>query len=219
MVVVDLTKNCGPMKPEKVFVEKITPKFELKAMIHMKPDFYLTQKLAFRGLDLPDPYSQKGRALRKYLTTVIGSIEFLAVRRYEKNAFLRFNTDFFYLPGEGDFRRVAAKGRHLNRELLELGLARPYDENKRKIDFSKRRIRVKNVDIDLGTGNFKSEVCMYINDCKQYLRAALERKPVNMEKGEFDPTDEEFLIIYGLKELKDMSMILAGRPRLDWKGN
>ena len=40
-----------------------------------------------------------------------------------------------------------------------------------------------------------------------------------MEKAEFDPTDEEFLIIYGLKEVKEMCMILAGGRPLDWKGN
>lgn len=211
--------NRVPGKPEKIFVQKITPKFELKALIEQKEGWFYGQKLAFRGLDLPNPRSSKGRALHKYLTQVIDSVGFLAVRRHEKNSFLRFNTDFFYLAGEDDFRRVAAKGRHLNQELLDLGLAKPYDENKRKIDFSKRRIRVKNVDIDLTTGNFKAEICMYINDCKQYLRAALEGKPVRMEKGEFDPTDEEFLIIYGLKELKEMSMLLAGRRPLDWKGN
>ena len=74
-------------------------------------------------------------------------------------------------------------------------------------------------EIDLVTGNFKAEVCMYINDCKQYLRAAVEGKPVNMKKGEFDPTDEEFLIIYGSKELKDMCMQAAGRRHLDWRGH
>ncbi len=207
------------MKTEKAFVEKITPRFELKVMVELRPDLFQTQKLAFRGLDLPGPRSKKGLALRKHLTKVIRRVPFLAVRKYEMNAFVRRNADFFYLPGEDDPAKVAATGRCLNKELLDLGLARPYDENKRKIDFSKRSITVYDKDIDLVTGNFKAEVCMYINDCKQYLRAALERKPVRMEKAEFDPTDEEFLIIYGLKELKEMSMLLAGRRPLDWKGN
>ena len=69
------------------------------------------------------------------------------------------------------------------------------------------------------TGNFKKEICMYINDCKQYLKAALDGKPVDMMKGEFDPTEDEFLIIYGMKELKGLSMRLAGRRPLNWKGN
>jgi len=69
------------------------------------------------------------------------------------------------------------------------------------------------------TGDFKKEVCMYINDCKQYLKAALEKRPVDMMAEEFNPTDDEFLIIYGMKELKDLSMMLSGRRPLDWKGN
>ncbi|GEM_PF-6468815 len=77
----------------------------------------------------------------------------------------------------------------------------------------------KDIPDEFLTGNFKKEVCMYINDCKQYLKAALEKRPVDMEKDEFDPTQDEFLIIYGMKELKDLSMRLAGRRPLDWKGN
>ncbi|MBL7198268.1 MAG: hypothetical protein ISS47_09240 [Candidatus Omnitrophica bacterium] len=73
-------------------------------------------------------------------------------------------------------------------------------------------------DIEFTTGDFKTEVCMYINDCKQYLKAALEDRAVDMMKDEFDPTQEEGLIIYGLKELKDLSVRLCGRRPLDWKG-
>ena len=69
------------------------------------------------------------------------------------------------------------------------------------------------------TDDFKTEVCMYINDCKQYLKAAMKGKPVNIEKDEFDPTQDEYLIIYGMKELKDLAMQLCGRKPLNWKGN
>lgn len=74
-------------------------------------------------------------------------------------------------------------------------------------------------DTEFVTGNFKKEVCMYINDCKQYLKAAIEGRPVDMMAEEFDPTQDEYLIIYGMKELKDLSMRLAGRRPLNWKGN
>lgn len=80
-------------------------------------------------------------------------------------------------------------------------------------------MKKKDIPDEFLTGSFKKDVCMYINDCKQYLKAGLAGKPVNMQKGEFDPTDNEFLIIYGLKELKDLSMRVAGRRPLDWKGN
>ncbi len=62
-------------------------------------------------------------------------------------------------------------------------------------------------------------MCKYINDCKQYLTAAVEGKPVDMRKSEFDPTEDEFLIVYGLKELKDLSMRAAGIKPFNWKEN
>ena len=203
----------------KAYIEEIKPNFEIKASIEVWPNVGRREKLALKGIDAPSPYSKRGKAMRQHLVNVIKSTPFLAVRVYKKNSFLQFLADFYYLPGENDPERIAARGRHLNSELLKLDLAKSYDESKRAIDFSHKKIEVFDQEIDLVTGNFKAEVCMYINDCKQYLRAALERKPVNMMKGEFDPTDEEFLIIYGLKEVKDMSMGLAGRTRLEWKGN
>lgn len=207
------------MNTYKAIIREITPRFELKATVELGEGIWHGETLALRGLDLPEPGSREGRALRKHFKKVHDSVEFVAVQKHEKNAFLRRNVDVFYLPGEKDVFKVAANGRCLNKELLDLQLGKPYDEDKRKIDFSQKRIEVLDREIDLVTGNFKAEVCMYINDCKQYLRAALERKPVNMEKAEFDPTDEEFLIIYGLKEVKEMCMRLAGRRPLDWKGN
>lgn len=78
-------------------------------------------------------------------------------------------------------------------------------------------MEIEDIPDEFITGNFKKEVCMYINDCKQYLKAAIDGKGVDMESEEFDPTQDEFLIIYGLKELKDLSMQLCGRQPLDWK--
>lgn len=207
------------MNTYKAVVRKITPRFGLKVTVELGEGLWHGETLALRGLDLPASGSGKGRALRKHLKKVCDSVEFVAVQKHEKNSFLERNVDVFYLPGEKDVFKVAANGRCLNKELLALQLGKPYDEDKRKIDFSQKHIEVLDKEIDLVTGNFKAEVCMYINDCKQYLRAALEGKPVRMEKAEFDPTDEEFLIIYGLKEVKEMCMRAAGRRPLNWKGN
>ena len=203
----------------KVTVDEIEKDFNLKGLLELWPDYYLEQKLALRGLEAPSPRSRRGKAMRQHMQQVFESVPFLALTAGKKNARLRYLVDLYYLPGEKDLERIVAEGRHLNQELLKLDLAEPFDENRRKVDFSQKSIQVFDEQIDLVTGNFKSEVCMYINDCKQYLRAALGQKPVDMEKTEFEPTDEEFLIIYGLKEVKEMSMMLAGRRPLDWKGH
>jgi len=203
----------------KATIEDIKPGFEIKACIHVWPNIMRTEKLALKGVEAPSLRSKQGRAMHQHLANAIESVPFLVIQIYEKDARLRYLTDFYYLPGENDPERIVRDGRHLNKELLRLDLAKPYDEDKRKIDFSHKTIEVFDEEINLVTGNFKAEVCMYINDCKQYLKAALEGRPVDMMKGEFDPTDEEFLIVYGMKELKDLSMRLAGRRPLKWEGN
>lgn len=213
------------MSLERATIISIDKQFEVEAYVWNFPnrdDVFQVQRLHFRGLDFPNEASKEGLALRKYLFNLIKNVRTFAIKKYGKNSFVRYRTEFFYLPGnseEKNLKTIVKNGRSLNKELLKLGLAKPYNYKIRRIDFSKRRIKVKDKEIHLVTSNFKAEVCMYINDCKQYLRSAIERKPVDMMKGEFDPTDEEFLIIYGLKELKDMCMRVAGMRGLDWKGN
>lgn len=213
--------DMAKIRIDKAFVEKITDQFELKVAVELQSDPRITQgqKLSFRGVDFPEFKTEQGQKIYQYLEKVLSEVSFVAIKKYGKDPLLRYSAEVFCCPGEEDPDLIVERGRCLNQELLDLALGKPYDESKRKIDFSKKTITVSNQEIDLVTGNFKAEVCMYINDCKQYLRAAIERKPVDMRKGEFDPTDEEFLIIYGLKELKEMCMRLAGRQPLDWQGN
>ena len=60
---------------------------------------------------------------------------------------------------------------------------------------------------------FSWVVCMYINDCMQYLIDG------NVSVDRFEPTENEDLIYDGLRELKDLAMQANGDEPLDWKGN
>lgn len=220
------------MRLEPITIQKIKPDFTIKAIIELGFGGMKQIRLSLNRLDLPSSNSKKGKALYAHLTKVFSVNRFYMAKIYGKDALYRFRTDLFYLPtnldskrqaglpGEKEnFERVVRQGRHLNQELLDLGLAKPYDVQKHLIDFSKKKIKVGGADIELRKSNFKSEVCVYINECQQLLRAALERAPVNPDKLEFSPTDEEFLIIYGLKELKGLCMNARGLKPLNWKGN
>lgn len=65
---------------------------------------------------------------------------------------------------------------------------------------------------------FEKLVCMYINDCMQYLKAAHAGEKPNLAQEEFAPTENQDSIYYGLRELKDMCMAICGRKGFDWKG-
>ena len=93
------------MNTYKAVIREITPRFELKVTVELDGGFWHGETLALRGLDLPEPGSREGRLLRKHLKKVRDSVEFVAVQKHEKNAFLRRNTDVFYLPGRRTFLR------------------------------------------------------------------------------------------------------------------
>ena len=57
---------------------------------------------------------------------------------------------------------------------------------------------------------FNQLLCMYISDCLGYLRGGLVP---------FEHTEDEDLIYYGLRELKDECIKKAGLEPMDWKGN
>src|SRR3990167_2832545 len=103
------------MNTYKAVIREITPRFGLKVMLELDEKFLRQETLALRGLDFPRPGSKQGRALRQHLKRVRESVEFVAVQKHGKNAFLESVADVFYLPGEADVFKVAANGRCLNK--------------------------------------------------------------------------------------------------------
>ena len=51
------------MTIDKAIIEKITPRFEFKALVELKAGCWREETLALRGLDVPGHRSKKGRPL------------------------------------------------------------------------------------------------------------------------------------------------------------
>ena len=64
--------------------------------------------------------------------------------------------------------------------------------------------------------SFEELVCMYINDCMQYLDGCHVGK-VDLSELKFDRTNNQDIIYFGLRYLKDKCMQIAGNEPLDWK--
>ena len=220
------------MRLDQVTIEDINPDFSLDVMMELGFDVMHQAQLTFNNLVLPPVNSPQGRDLRAHLSKVFDSVDFLMALLDGNEKDDSRPADFYYLPANLDaprradlpeedenLERVVREGRHLNAELAALGLAVLKDAQKHPIDFSRTAFTVRGRDMELEKENFKSQVCMYINDCKQYLRAALEGRPVDMMKGEFDPTEWEARIIFGLHEVKEMCGKFAARRPLGRKGN
>jgi len=59
--------------------------------------------------------------------------------------------------------------------------------------------------------SFEKLVAMYVNDCLGYLS-----KKDFKSKDSFDDTENQELIYYGLRDLKDSCMRISGEEPLDW---
>jgi hypothetical protein len=64
---------------------------------------------------------------------------------------------------------------------------------------------------------FEELVAMYISDCMQYLDVARTFKKPNLVNEKFEITSDQDLIYYGLRQLKDECMRLAGEDPLNWQ--
>jgi len=64
---------------------------------------------------------------------------------------------------------------------------------------------------------FKKLVCMYINDCMQYLKATENGGVIEMNTDQFEATENEDLIYYGLRKLKDLCIEASGNEPLNWE--
>jgi len=84
------------------------------------------QRLRFRGIDAPELSTKRGQMAREYVERALKSVEFLIIRTHGTDIYDRYLVDVFYLEGENDPAVVAEKGKYLNQELLDEGLAKIY---------------------------------------------------------------------------------------------
>ena len=80
------------------------------------------QKLRLRGINARE-MGDGGKKAAAYVKKALAQVPFVVVKLGTRDKFDRYLTDLFYLPGATDPREVLAKGRFLNQELVDRGLA------------------------------------------------------------------------------------------------
>ena len=85
-----------------------------------------TERLRLRGIDTPELYSSAGQQARDFVREALSQVPFMVVCTSARDKYGRYLADLFYLPGATAPLDVLSHGSCLNRELLDVGLARPY---------------------------------------------------------------------------------------------
>ncbi len=81
------------------------------------------QKVRLRGIDTPEIKTAEGVRARDFVAEALESVPFVVVTTTKPDKYDRYLADLFYLPEAEKAEEALAKGRFLNRELVEQGLA------------------------------------------------------------------------------------------------
>lgn len=86
-------------------------------------------RLRLRGINTPELKSRDSTTQRhaqeakKFVENQLGTVERIVVQTFQTDVYGRYVADVYYRPGEKDKEVIAVKGKFLNQELLDKGLA------------------------------------------------------------------------------------------------
>lgn len=83
------------------------------------------QRLRLASVDSPEARTPQGLEATAYVQDQLAAVDFVVVATVKIDLYGRYVAHVFFQPGERDKRLVATKGRYLNQELVDRGLAKP----------------------------------------------------------------------------------------------
>ena len=98
----------------------------VKAKLYRGFGIKTLRTLRFRGINAKDLQTEQGRKAKEYIEAKVLNLPFVIIKTYSRDIYLRYLTDIFYLPDNDDVYAVAEKGKYLNQELIDEGLAERY---------------------------------------------------------------------------------------------
>lgn len=112
----------------KAYVERVVDGDTLLVLIEGGGGNLVQERLRLRGIDCPEIKTEAGRKAKRFVERRLQGLPFIIIRTYreEVDRHARYITDVFYLPGETDAEKAAARGNFLNQELLDGRLASAY---------------------------------------------------------------------------------------------
>ena len=98
----------------------------VKAKLYRGFGIKTLRTLRFRGINAQDLMTEQGRKAKEYIEAKVLNLPFIVIKTYSRDIYLRYLADVFYLPDNEDVYTVAEKGKYLNQELIDAGLAERY---------------------------------------------------------------------------------------------
>ena len=112
----------------KALIERVVDGDTLLANIDCGFGLWTRQYLRLKWIDAPEQRNAGGLRSKRWLEKELARSSFVIVRTHKSDKYDRYLADIFYLPGNNDPDTVTARGRYLNQEILDHGMAKVWGE-------------------------------------------------------------------------------------------
>jgi len=112
----------------KAVIERVVDGDTLLANIDCGFGLWTRQYLRLKWIDAPEQRNAGGLRSKRWLEGELARCSFVIVRTHKSDQYDRYLADIFTLPGNNDPDAVTARGRYLNQEILDRGMAKVWGE-------------------------------------------------------------------------------------------
>ena len=119
-----LTRPTKAVYLYKAVVKRVIDGDTLLLMMDLGFTVWKEQRVRLAGIDTPELNTPKGQEACKYTREQLAKTDFVMVKTNKIDIYGRYIGDVFYALGERSKEKVFEKGRYLNQELLDKGLAK-----------------------------------------------------------------------------------------------
>lgn len=126
-----LARESDPLNVYKAHVQSVVDGDTLVVKIDLGFETWSEKRLRLRGINaselgraaVPSEDASRAERAKSYIVEQLKDVSFVVIKTYKTDIYARFIADVYYHPKFTDKREVAKKGRFLNQELLNKGLA------------------------------------------------------------------------------------------------
>ncbi len=110
----------------KAKVSEVVDGDTVKALLDIGFGITVLRTLRLRGINAKDLNTVQGKKAKEFIVSNVLDLSFVVIKTFGRDFYLRYLADIFYLPDSKDVYNVAKKGKFLNHELIDKGLAEKY---------------------------------------------------------------------------------------------
>jgi endonuclease YncB( thermonuclease family) len=107
-------------------VERVVDGDTLEMRLDLGFGVEVEQTIRLRGIDAPEMSTPEGERAREFVEKALKAAARVVITTRQQDRYRRWLADVYYRPGWRDGRRILSRGKMLNSELMEVGLASRY---------------------------------------------------------------------------------------------